>query len=91
MSSGRLAGMVEASYAYFQSLGAGQDPAGVEAVRRVRDRMIGDLEACGPTPSPAGLAKLCREWRGLRIDPVGAAAYLPDMFVESVCEVIELS
>lgn len=87
-----LIGLVDVTFDYFTSLGSWhKDPAGVEAVREVRDRMARDLEAFDRTPSTAELADLCREWRGLRIEVAGPASYPPDLFIESVCEVIEIS
>lgn len=92
MASTGLVGLVDVTFDYFQSLGAWhKDPAGVEAVREVRERMVRDLEAFDGTPSKAELAELCREWRALRIEAGGAATYPPDMFIESVCQVIEIS
>lgn len=84
--------MVDATFDYFKSLGTWhQDPAGVEAVRHVRDRMVRDLEAFNGKPSPAELRALCRDWRSLRVEIAGEATYPPDMFIESVCQVIEIS
>jgi len=92
MSAEGLIGLVDVTFDYFKSLGAWhQDPAGLEAVRQIRDRMVRDLEAFDGKPSKAELAELCREWRGLRLEIDGAATYPPDMFIESVCEVIEIS
>jgi hypothetical protein len=88
----RFVQMIEASFSYFASLGKWhQDPAGVDAVQMIRDRMVRDLKGLLGEPSPTELAKLCREWRGLRIEVEGPASYPPDMFIESVCQVIELS
>jgi hypothetical protein len=92
MSAAAIINMIDATFAYFQSLGAWhRDPAGVEAVREVRDRMVRDLESFGEGPSRAELAELCRDWRASRIEVGGEASYPPDMFIESVCQVIEIS
>lgn len=87
-----LIGLIDTTFAYFGSLGAWhQDTAGVDAVREVRDHMVRDLEAFDGEPSKDEVAELCREWRGLRIEIAGEATYPPDMFIESVCQVIEIS
>jgi hypothetical protein len=92
MAATGLIGMVDATFDYFKSLGAWhQDPDGVGAVRQIRDRMVLDLEGFDSNPSKSELAELCRAWRGLRIGIVGEATLPPDMFIESVCEVIEIS
>lgn len=92
MATAGLIGLVDATFDYFKSLGQWhQDPTGVEAVRQVRDRMVRDLEAFNTEPSKSELAELCREWRSLRIERTGEATYPPDMFIESVCQVIEIS
>lgn len=92
MAGTDLIGLIDVTFGYFTSLGAWhKDPAGVEAVRETRDRMVHDLEAFDSEPSKAELAELCREWRGLRIEIGGEASYPPDMFIESVCQVIEIS
>lgn len=88
-----LIGMVDATFVYFKSLAGSwyKDPASVEAVRQIRDRMVHDLNAFDSKPSKEELAELCREWRSLRIEFSGDATYAPDMFIESVCEVIAIS
>lgn len=92
MAATGLIGLVDVTFDYFKSLGAWhQDPEGIEAVRQIRDRMIQDLEAFDRKPSAEELADLCREWRGLRIEFGETATYPPDMFIESVCQVIEIS
>ena len=92
MDRAGLVKLVDVTFDHFKSLGAWhKDPAGVEAVREVRDRMVRDPEAFAGKPSKAELAELCRDWRDLRIEPAGAATYPPDMFIESVCQVIEIS
>jgi hypothetical protein len=84
--------MIDATFSYFGSLGKWhQDPAGVDAVRQVRDRMVRDLADFAGEPSPVELAELCREWRAQRIEVEGSPRYPPDMFIESVCQFIELS
>lgn len=92
MAATNLIGLIDVTFDYFKSLGSWhKDPTGVGAVREVRDRMVRDLEAPGGTPSPAELTELCREWRGLRVEVAGEATYPPDLFIESVCQVIEIS
>lgn len=92
MAASGMTGMVDATFVYFTSLGERhKDPAGIEAVRQVKDRMVRDLETLGGNPSKSELADLCRDWRGLRIETTGKATYPTDMFIESVCQVIELS
>jgi len=92
MKTESLVKMIDATVLYFGSLGNWhKDPAGVEAVREVRDRMVRDLEMFSDDLSTSELAELCREWRASRIEPTGEASYPPDMFIESVCQVIELS
>jgi hypothetical protein len=92
MAASGFIGLVDVTFDYFRSLGAWhKDPTGVEAVRLVRDRMVRDLEVFDGKPSKSDLAELCREWRGLRIEITGEATYPPDMFIESVCQVIEIS
>jgi len=87
-----LIGMIDATFQYFGALGDWhQDPDGVDAVRQIRDRMVTDLEAFSAGPSRDEVAELCKEWRALRIEPTGEASYPPDMFIESVCQVIEIS
>ena len=84
--------MIEATFTYFQSLGDWhQDPAGLAAVREVKDQMIQDLEGFSEAPTKEELHELCREWRTRRIELEGEASYPPDMFIESVCQVIEIS
>jgi hypothetical protein len=91
MTTARIIKMIEATFTYYQSIGNfRQDPAGIEAVRQVRDQMVGDLEAFSGDPSRFELVELCREWRTQRIEREGPASYPPDMFIESVCEAIEL-
>jgi hypothetical protein len=92
MSATNLIGMIDATLVYFQSLGDWhKDPAGVEAVRAVRDRMVEDLESFAEKPTTEEIRDLCRQWRGSRIEISGDATYPPDMFIESVCQAIELS
>lgn len=92
MAASGTIGLVDATYDYFKSLGAWhKDPAGVDAVRQIRDRMVRDLEALDSKPPRAKLAELCKEWRALRIERTGKATYPPDMFIESVCQAIEIS
>jgi hypothetical protein len=92
MAVENLVGMIDATFTYFQSLGDWhKDPAGVDAVREVRDRMVRDLESFSQRPSKSELAELCREWRAMRIEIDSEASYPPDMFIESVCQVIEIS
>ncbi len=84
--------MIEATFTYFDSLGDWhKDPDGVEAVREMKDKMIEDLKAFAAQPSKTDLQELCRQWRSQRIEPEGEASYPPDMFIESVCQVIEIS
>lgn len=92
MSPLNLIGMIDATFAYFQSLGSWQkDAVGVTSVREVRSRMVKDLETFSGTPSKSDLQELCRQWRALRIESNGPPSYPPDMFIESVCQVIEIS
>lgn len=92
MSAANLVGMIDATLIYFRSLGDWhKDPAGVEAVREVRDRMVRDLESFSKGPSKPELTELCCAWRAMRIETDGEASYAPDMFIESVCQVIEIS
>lgn len=92
MATEDLIGLIDTTYEYFGALGDWhQDPAGVDAVREVRDRMVRDLEMFEGEPSKSEVAELCREWRALRIELTGEATYPPDMFIESVCQVIEIS
>jgi hypothetical protein len=91
MAAEGIVKMIEATFAYFTSIGNfRQDPIGVNAVRQVRDRMVSDLGAFTAKPTPIELAELCREWRAQRIDTEGPPSYPPDLFIESVCEAIEL-
>jgi hypothetical protein len=83
--------MVDATFVYFTSLGNWhEDPAGVEAIRNVRDRMVHDLDALSGEPTDAQQAELCRRWRAQRIAREGAPIWPPDMFIESVCQAIDL-
>jgi hypothetical protein len=92
MPAANLVQMIDATLTYFGSLGNWyKDPAGVEAVREVRDRMVRDLESFHEGPSKPELAELCRQWRALRIEASGEPTYPTDMFIESVCQVIEIS
>jgi len=92
MSAAKLVGMIDATFTYFQSLGKWhKDPAGIEAVREVRDRMVRDLESFSQGPSKPELAELCREWRATRIEAGGKSSYPTDLFIDSVCQVIEIS
>lgn len=92
MAASMLIGLVDATFNYFQSLGDWhKDPVGLEAVRVMRDRMVVDLESLSDQPTSAELAELCRQWRGMRIEIDGEATYPPDMFIESVCQIIEIS
>lgn len=92
MAVTHLIGLIDATFEYFKSLGSWhKDPSGVEAVRAVRDRMVRDLEAFNGAPSSAELTELCQQWRALRIEATGEATYPPDLFIESVCQVIEIS
>jgi len=84
--------MIDATFAYFGPLTKRyQDPASLDAVQQVRTQMVNDLASFPGKPSPAELAELCRRWRARRIEAEGPATYAPDMFIESVCQVIELS
>ncbi len=92
MTAEGLIGMIDTTFEYFGSLGDWhQDPAGVDAVREVRDRMVRDLDTFSEEPSKSEVAELCQEWRALRIELTGEATYPPDMFIESVCQMIEIS
>ncbi len=92
MSAENLIGMVEATFVYMQSLGDWyKDPAGVDAIREVKDRMVRDLESFSDNPTKTDLTELCREWRASRIEIEGDASYPPDIFIESVCEMIKIS
>jgi hypothetical protein len=92
VAADRLTKMIDATYNYFGSLGNFyQDPAGLAAVREVRDRMVNDLTMFARDPSRPELADLCAQWRATRVESDGPASYPPDMFIESVCQVIELS
>ena len=87
-----LTGFIDDTFKYFQALGDWhKDPAGVQAVRQVRDRMVHDLEAFNTEPTKADVKELCREWRAMRIQPTGEASYPPDMFIESVVQILEIS
>lgn len=84
--------MIEATFTYFGTLGDWhKDPDGVEVVREVRDRMVQDLKGFTAEPSRQELQELCGQWRAQRIEPEGEASYPPDMFIKSVCQVIEMS
>jgi len=88
----RFTKMVNDTFAYYETLGDFyQDSIGTQAVRNVRDRIVGDLGRCSTEPSTAELKALCRHRRKLRIEPEGKASFPPDMFIESICQVIELS
>ena len=84
--------MIDATVTYFTSLTSWyKDPASLQAVRDVRDRMARDLESFSGDPSQSELMELCQQWRAQRIELDGPATYAPDMFIESVCQVIEIS
>jgi hypothetical protein len=53
--------------------------------------MVRDLQELPGDAEKGELASLCRQWRSLRIEALGEATYPPDMFIESVCQVIELA
>jgi hypothetical protein len=92
MAAERLIKMIDSTFNYFEMLGKQkQDPASVEAVRKVRDQMVSDLTTLAGEPSSDELNELCRSWRSQRIAFEGPPVYAPDMFIESVCQVIELS
>ena len=92
MEVDRLIGMIDATFDYFGSLGDWyEDPAGVEAVCQVRDRMVRDLGILNDEASKDEVAELCREWRASRIEPTEDATYPPDKFSESVCQAIDIS
>ena len=92
MAAERFVRVVEATFRYFGSLGKWHlDPAGVDAVREIRDLMVRDLSSLPGEPNASELAALCRKWREHRIEPDGAATLPPDLFIESVCEAIELA
>lgn len=84
--------MIEATFKYFGAMGDWhKDPAGVDAVREVKEKMIQNLQSFSNEPTKAEMQELCREWRAQRIELEGEASYPPDMFIESVCQVIEIS
>lgn len=92
MTAEGLIGLIDTTYEYFGALGNWhQDPAGIDAVREIRDRMVRDLEVFDSKPTKSEVAELIREWRALRIEITGEATYPPDMFIESVCQAIEIS
>lgn len=92
MNHANMIGMIESTYTYFQALGNWhQDPAGLEAVQEIRDRMIQDLQSLDDSLDQSELKELCRQWRASRIEFDGDASYPPDMFIESVCKVVEIS
>jgi len=92
MAPDRLLKMIDATFTYFASLAKFyQDPPGLDAVREVRDQMARDLAKFTEEPSRAELVELCRQWRAQRIEIGREASYPPDEFIESVCQVFELS
>lgn len=92
MPAETLIQMIEATFKYFGALGNWhKDPDGVQAVSDVKDKIIQDLEAFSAEPTKSDLQELCREWRAQRIELEGETTYPPDMFIESVCQVIEIS
>ena len=59
-----LTGFIDDTFKYFQALGDWhKDPAGVQAVQQVRDRMVHDLEAFNTEPTKADVKELCRDER----------------------------
>ncbi|QDT25037.1 hypothetical protein [Gimesia panareensis] len=92
MTVDALIGMIDVTFDYFGALGDWhQDPEGLEAVRQIKEQMLQDLQEFEREPSDYELIELCRDWRALRMEPEGEATYPPDMFIESVCQVIEVS
>lgn len=92
MAAERFVKMIDGTFSYFEMLAKQkQDPASVDAVRKVRDQMLSDLTAFDREPSSDELGELCRSWRTQRIEFNGPPVYAPDMFIESVCQVIELA
>ncbi len=92
MESQRLIQMINGTFTYFTSLASWHDdPAGLQAIRDVRDQMTRELKALGNDVTRDQLTDFCRRSRSQRIDVDGPATYPPDMFIESVCQVIELS
>lgn len=92
MPADSLNQMIEATFQYFGVMGDWhKDPEGVQAVREMKESMIQDLEVFSEAPTKSDLQELCREWRSRRIELEGEASYPPDMFIESVCQVIEIS
>lgn len=92
MAAERFIKMIDGTFSYFEMLAKQkQDPASVEAVHKVRDEMVSDLTSLDGEPSSGELAELCRRWRAQRIEIAGPPVYAPDMFIESVCQIIELA
>ena len=93
MTKDGLIGLIDATFGYYRALGESwhKDPAGVEAIREVRDGMVVDAEAFGSDPTREELAELCREWRAGRIELGGRPSYPPDLFIEAVCRTVEVS
>ncbi len=92
MNAATLKIMINATYDYFVKLGDWhKDEAGVEAVMKVKDQMVADVEAIDGKAGKDELEECCRRWRAMRIEFGEEAVYPPDMFIESVCQVIEIS
>jgi hypothetical protein len=100
MDVDKLVRAIDNNFAFFEKVGRGQnDPAGVDAVRKVRDQMVRDLEVFSEAPSKDEVLEFCRKWRMLRVEPTGRPGwnwarfdqYPPDFFIECVVPTIEAS
>jgi hypothetical protein len=88
----RLIGLVNTTFEYFRSLAAYyQDAEAIDSIREVRDRMIWELSLLPDVPAASEVFSLCSRWRARRIELDGPPEYPPDMFIESLCEAIELA
>jgi hypothetical protein len=91
MATKGIVDLIEITFREFQSLAKWhQDPAGLEAVQKVRDEMLKELTAFDAQPTRSQVAEFCQSWRQRRLQPEGPASYPPDFFMETVCQLLEM-
>lgn len=84
--------MIASTFEYFETLAKTHDDApALGAVREVRDRMVREVGALSASPTSTEMRELCRRWRSQRRQPAGPASLPPDLFIESVCQALEVS